>query len=230
MPTPAEILGMAASLQNDTAQQIYTNAAMLPYLNMALRDLQELFELYNIPSTNVTSAVINAPAGTTTVSFGGSPALPSDLIDIQELWQSNEGQNQWINMVRKEFLPHYLEGAPTNYFLVWAWIGNEIKLLPSTSDLDLKLDYIKSIFNTITMATVDTELGAKYKNIISYLGYRTAALCSIYIGENPERANSLSGEAGQSLSKSLGISIKGGQEIGVRRRPYRQSWKSRGII
>lgn len=230
MPTPAEILSMSASLQNDTAQTVYTNAAMLPYLNMALRDLQELFELYNIPVTNATSAVINCPTGTTTISFGGSPTLPGDLIEIQQLWESNEGANQWTPLTKKEFLPHYLEGAPTNMFIVWAWIGNQIKFLPSNQDRDIKIDYITSLFGTILIGSINTELGVKLKNIFSYLGYRTAALCSMFIGENPERASALSSQADSALSKSLGISIKGGQAIGVRRRPYRQNYKQRGII
>ena len=43
MPKPSEIIDMVASLQNDTAQSDYTDAAVLPYMNMALRDLQEKF-------------------------------------------------------------------------------------------------------------------------------------------------------------------------------------------
>ena len=38
---------MAASLQNDTAQSDYTDNAVLPYVNMAMNELQELFEQNN---------------------------------------------------------------------------------------------------------------------------------------------------------------------------------------
>jgi hypothetical protein len=228
MPTPAEIIDMVASLQNDTAQAVYTDAAVLPYFNMALRDLQEEFELNDIPVTYETSALINIPAGTVVLTFGGSPAIPTDLIEIKKLWESVEGQNNWIPMVRKDFLPHQLEVSDVSSFLVWAWIDNEIHLPESNQDNDLKIDYIKSLFGTILIAAINTELGAKYKNIFSYLGYRTAALCSMFIGENETRAQALQDEAAEAINKSMGISIKGKQAIFTRRKPFRYGYKTRG--
>lgn len=231
MPTPAEIIStMVSPLQNDTAQQEYTNEAVLPYFNMALRDLQEQFELNNIPVTNETSAIINIPAGTVSISFVGSPQLPTDLIEIQQLWESQEGAEQYTPMKKREFLPRYLEGSTSNKLMFWAWMSNEIRFLASNQDNDIKIDYIKSLFNTIVIADINVELGTKYKNVFSYLGYKTAALCSMFIGENESRATVLAAQANSALETSMGISVKGGQAIGVKRRPYRQAYKRRGII
>ena len=230
MPTPAEIIDMVASLQNDTAQSVYTDSACLPYLNMAMRELQEIYELNNVPVTNETSAVLSVAAGVSTIAITGTtPTYPSDLIEIQKLWESDSGQNNWIPMERKEFISHWLEGGNgINQFIIWAWIENEIKLIPANTAIDLKLDYIKSVFPTQAIANVNTELGTKYTNVVSFLGYKTAALCSMFIGENETRATVLNDQATQAINRALGITTKGRQSIGTRRKPYRAAYKSRG--
>lgn len=232
MPTPAEIIDMSASLQNDTAQTIYTDAACLPYLNIALDELQEIFEANNIPVTNEVSVVLTVPAGTTVVAFDGTtPLIPSDLVEIQQIWERPSGVDPFVPMQRVEFLPHYMEGIEYTSFMYWSWIDNEIHLLTSNQDNDLKLDYVKSIFATpILISQVDDDLGLKLKNMKTYLGYKTAALCSMYIGENETRAASLNGQAEEALFRALDIPIKGRQATVTRRRPFRMAYKSRTIV
>ena len=214
---------MVASLQNDTAQSVYTDAACLPYLNIALDELQEYFELNNIPVTNDVSAVLNVLLGTSVISFTSSPALPSDLIEIQRLWESPEGENAYVPMTRKEFIPHNLEtGTAINRFGVWAWVEQQIKLIAANVDIDLKLDYIKSIFATpIAIGAVGVDL--PIINCKTFLGYRTAALCAHFIGANKTRADELNGFATIALDRTLGIATKGRQSIQTRRRPFRRS-------
>ncbi len=227
MPTPTEIVSMAASLMNDTAQQNYTNAAVLPYLNMALNELQELFELNNIPTTNETSSVLSVPIATVIIGANTIPALPSQLIDIQQLWESPSGQNRWIPMTRREFLSHYFDDTDRTQFSIFAWMNQEIRLLAAISVIDLKIDYIQSIFATpILIGQVGNDLGIK--NSLSFLGYRTAALCAEFIGENPTRAASLNSDASIALDRTLGISTKGRQATTTRRRPFQSSYRTRG--
>lgn len=229
MPTPAEIINMAASLQNDTAQTIYTDEACLPYLNMALDELQEIMEENNIPVTNEVSAVINVPVGTTVIGFATAPALPAGLIEIQQVWESNDGGDTWLPMTRKEFIPHNIEELELSSFGLFAWIDNEIHVPPATQIIALKLDYIKSIFDTpIQLDDVDVDLGVRFKNIKNYLGYATATLCSMFIGENETRAAALNTKASEALERTLNIPTKGRQMIAIRRRPFRASYKSRG--
>ena len=227
MPTPSQIIDMAASLMNDTNQSLYTDAACLPYLNMALNELQENFELNNIPITNDTSTTLNVPLGTSVIGAATTPPLPTDLIEIQQLWESPEGLNQWIPMTRKEFLPHNLESVIVSNFGIWAWIEQEIKLIAANVDIDLKIDYVKYLFSTpIVIGAIATNLPVM--NSISFLGYRTAALCSQFIGENPTRAVELNRLAQDSLDRSIGISTKGKQSITTRRKPFMAGYKSRG--
>ncbi len=221
---------MVSSLQNDTAQDQYNNASCLPYLNMALDELQEIFEQNNVPVTNQTSAVI-AVASTTSVTeigFSTVPALPSNLIEIQQLWESITGQAQWIPMTRKEFMPHYLELVQINQFIFWVWKDQKINLPPSSQTNDIKIDYVKSIFNTpIVIADINVDLDVL--NVKTYLGYKTASLCSMFIGENETRAAVLNGQAEEALSRVIGINTKGRQAITIRRRPFRAGYKRQGI-
>lgn len=232
MPTPVEIIKRVASLQNDSKQQRYTSGAVLPYFNMALDDLQEIFQQNDIPLTYEVSANITVPAQTdpnakVSIGFTTVPALPSNLIEIKQLWESVTGQELWIPVHKRAFIPHYTEGSQVSAFGIWAWVDNEIKVPNSLQSNDLKIDYIKSIFNEVTLATIDSEMGIEFKNCKSYLQYRTAGLCAMFIGANPTRAAALSSEATDALGRSLGIAIKGKQPISFRRRPFRQSYKLR---
>lgn len=223
--TAGDVFVASAALLNDQAQSVFTDAVQMPYLNMSLLELQESFEQNNIPVTNDTSAVIGVDAGVTEIGFNTSPALPSDLIDIQYIWQRVRDTNPYVPLApRLDFLPEYNSDVETPYFLYWAWQDQMIKLQAATSDMDLKLNYIKSIFVTVTSA--HDILGVV--NCLSFLQYRTAALCAEFIGENKTRAEDLNAYAVLALDRSLGISTKGTQAILTRRRPFRQSFKNRG--
>lgn len=225
MPTPTAIMEMVASLQNDTARTVYTDAAVLPYLNMALDELQELFEQSDIPCTQDVSAILQCVPATVAIGYtGGPPVLPSNLIEIKQVWESLRGQNQWIPLTQKEFLPHYLEGVTISQYQIYAWNNQEIRLLPANINIDLKLDYTKSIFATpIVIGGVGVDI--PIRNCKSYLGYKTAALCSMFIGENKDRAEVLDAQATDALFRTLGIGTKGKQGIVTRRRPFRAGYK-----
>lgn len=237
MSSPSAIMVNVAALMNDQDRAVYDDDTVLPYFNMALMELKETFELNNIPVTNETSSIINCPAGTEEIGFfvatttqptpdPDTPYLPSDLIDIRQVWESWENQDNWSPMTRKEFLPHYLQtGVLISQFLIWAWINQKIKVIPANTDIDIKLDYVRDIFSTIDDTNLGTDLGVV--NIDSFMQYKTAALCSLYIGENPERAESLNMQAIDALQRSLGISVKSAQSITTRRRPFRSAFKMR---
>lgn len=228
MPTPSYIISQAAALMNDSVQSVYTNEACLPYLNMAMRQLQEIFQLNNVPVTDHTSAAITVPSGTSLIKFkDGPPQLPSDLLTIETLWESPVGEENWIPMSLKNFLPHYLEGVQINQFLVYSWVKEGIKVIPSDTDIDLKIDYVRNLFSLpVKIEQVDISLPEQLVEL--YLEYKTAALCANYIGENPTRAEALEMEAELAKDRALGIQNKPGQGIMTRHRPFRGSYKSRG--
>lgn len=231
-----DVLNSSAALLNDASKSEYTNIIQLPYLNIALSELQEIFELNNIPVAQKSSAVINVVAGQTAVTFEpdvpivGVDYLPSDLIEINELFSSPEGQSSWLSVTKKEYLTSQeLDGgAEISFISVWAWLDQEIRILACNQDNDIKLDYIKSLFPVIDDSNSDDTL--TIINSATFLNYRTAALCAEYLAENPTRAASLNGNASLALDRSLGISTKSKQSIIYRRRPFRAAWKRRGIL
>jgi hypothetical protein len=228
MPKPSAIITTVAGLMNDPDQTLYTNDAVLPYFNLALQELQELYELNDIPVTNETSALITIKAGIKRVGFDTIPALPSNLIEIKQLWESQSGLNQWVPMDKREFLPHYLEDHITTItmFGVWAWEGGRIQLIPATQPNDLKIDYTCSIFN-LPILIKDINVNLPFTNIETYLEYKTAAICAMFIAENETRAMALDSSSGTALGRALGIPIKGMQSVVTRRRPFRASFKRR---
>lgn len=222
------VMNSSAALLNDPAKTDYTFAAQLPYLRIALLELQEQFELNNIPVTNETSAGITVDAGVKVIGFNTTPALPSDLIEIQQIWERLDGSSEpFIPMTRFEFLPHYLEGEPVSELIYWSWIKQELRFIGATTDREIKLDYISSLFspNTADETTIITVI-----NTQTFLTYRNAALCAEFIGENPSRAQALNVDAGMAMDRALGIPTKGKQSIAIRRRPFRAAYRTRSWI
>ncbi len=212
---------------NDSTQSVYNNVACLPFLNLALDELQEIYELNSIPTTNETSAAITLKAGVKRLGFDTNPAFPSDLIEIQQLWESPSGLNQWTEVRKREILSHSLEdGTTISQFLLWAWEHGRISLIAANADIDLKIDYTASLFNT-PIQIKDINVNLPFTNVKTYLEYKTAALCAMFIAENPERAMALDSLTGTALSRALGIPIKGMQSIVTRRRPFRSAFKRR---
>lgn len=230
--TASEVISAAAALMNDAAQSVYGNAECLPYLKIACDELQEQCQLYNIPSTNKTSAVIDVDAGINRITSvddptAGIPHYPYDLVEIQQLWYQQEGfDGSFIPMTKFEFIPHYWEtDPPVDSLLTWAWIDQEIRFPEAGSNLDsqIKIDYIKTLFpQPITANTVLGIINSK-----TFLSYRTAALLSSFSGENNTRAEELNMNAALAMDRLLGIGVKGKQSITTRRRPFMASYKSR---
>jgi hypothetical protein len=228
MSTWSSILEKSSALLNDQDRAVYTDLVLLPYLNIGMSELQEIFELNNIPVTSETSSVITVPVGTTSIGFATIPALPSDLVEIQELFESDESQDIWTPVVKREYLTPSSVVTPVTKFGIWAWIDQEIRIIASSQINDLKLDYIKSLFTDLTIGLIGQS-----NNIVgtdTFFQYRTAGLAAEFIDENLTRADKLNLFAGSGLERSLGISIKGKQSIAIRRRPFRAAYKRRRIL
>lgn len=215
---------------NDTAKSIYPYTVQLPYLNMALQELQETFELNEVPVTDTfTADPITIPAGTTSLGFSdNAPSLPDDLIEPQIVWESLFDQDQYTMMQKVDFLPRYLEGVEINQLLQYVWQAQEIRFLAANTDIDLKLDYIRNLFVEFTETDGTDEVNVI--NAGTYLEYKTAALLARFIAENPTRADSLDALALNRLETVLGIGSKGRQAIITRRRPFRAGYKHRSYM
>lgn len=226
--TVDEITDRAAALCNDAQKQVYTFDALLPYLNQSLQELEELFELANIPVTDTVSAVMTLVAGTTAISFTdvGGLHLPSDLIEPKLLWERQHGVDPYVPMTKLDYLPLYMSGVEIQQFVWFTWQSQEIRVLPAIQDNDIKMDYTRNLFAQITSVN-DT---ISVLNSKSFLQYRTGALASEFIGENKSRADDLNNYASLALDRVTGIGTKGRQAIMIRHRPFRAGYKRRSYM
>lgn len=221
-------MNASAALLNDVAKSVYSFTAQLPYLNIALQELQEHFELNEIPVVDTVSAVVQVNAGVDHVGFSTTnPKLPDDLIEPQVLWERSRNINPFIPMTKVDFLPRFMEGVQTNVFQVYTWQNQEIRFLPCIQDNDIKMDYIKNLFVPFIDTDGTEEVGVI--NAATFLEYKTAGLCAEFIGENPTRAKDLNGYAQLAIDRVTGIGTKGRQAIITRRRPFRSGYKRRSF-
>ncbi len=224
----SEVMDLSASLLNDTALSIFTYTTQIPFLNIALSELQEECELNNVPITNKTAVILSIAAGTEGIGGGnGQPSLPPNMIEPLDLQERVSGNAySFIPMNKVEFVPSNV--TPTAYLTYWAWEDEAIKFIAGGSNgvVDVKIHYIQSIFKNIASENDPIVM----TNSKTFLMYRNAALCAQFIGENESRAGDLNTMAMLALGRALGISTKGRQSIFTRRRPFNAGWRSRRVI
>jgi len=225
--TAGEVMDRSAALMNDPAKTDYTYAAQLVYLNMAIDELVESLEESNASSTNSTSAVILLPVGKnklTPIESAEVPHYPMDLIEIQSVGERTAGSNDtFATLGRRDFLQAFPVGQSLLY---WVWERNEIKFNTNGAlgPREVQLNYIaQSISQAEDEYSVIGTINAR-----SFLSYKTAAFCAMFIGENESRATALEEQASRALERITGINNKGRQQISTRHRPFRASYKARG--
>jgi len=223
-----QVMDASAVLLNDKALSVFTYTDQIPFLNIALDELQEELELNNVPTTNKTAAVITILTGITGIGGGGgNPDLPPNTVEPINLFERVTGSTYtFMQMTKVDFLP--VNQVPTAFLLFWSWEGDTIHFVPggATGSVDVQIHYVKSIFKDIATETDQIN----WDRAKTFLTYRNAALCAEFIGENLERATELNGFAGLALNRALGIATKGRQSISTRRRPFMSSWRARRIV
>jgi hypothetical protein len=219
----SDVLDGVRVLCNDVSGQSYTNDAIFPHFKTAYRELIEFCMENNINVTNTLSQIY--PITTAMKDIGGptGPALPGDLIEIQQLWERTTGtNNDFVPMFKRDFLPKV--SVLTNNLVYWSWQQQVIKFLGALTPADVQIDYIGTGLPDLK----DENTIIKLLNCQSILEFRTAGLAATYIGENNERGQQLNGDASNALERFLNVTIKSGQIIPTRRMPFRSRYKRLG--
>jgi len=228
-----QIMDRVAILLNDPNKTDYTYTVMIPYLNMAIDELAEYMEESNAPITNVTNAVIDIPKGYSTIVYSEFasadpllPKYPSDLVEIQEVGERTDGSlDPFKFLTKKEFQVVFPASASLLY---WTWEGQIIRFNPNGAlgPMEIELKYIsQGIPYVATENTIINMINSR-----SYLSFKTAAFCCMFIGENETRAQVLDNEAERAIERTTAISNKGKQQIMTRHRPFRANYKARGWL
>ena len=228
MPLPVkagEVFDKARFFLNDTVSAVFTDTVLLPALQIAIEDLRLECEDNNIPFTNVTSAAILVPTGVQSIGGDGGPALPTDLVEIVEMYERIAGTtNDFIQMRRRNFIPK--TEFQTTYLEIYTWQKQVVNFIGSTSDIEVKIDYVGNSLNQVVNANSEILI----YNSISFLWFRTAALAANYIGENKTRSDELNIESVRCIETMENIGIKNQQSMPIRRRPFMSSYRQRSIL
>lgn len=220
--TAANVMDKAAVYLNDVAKTKYTYAIQMPYLNTALQELELDFALENIPSTDLLSAALTLPAGTTFISRTTTPALPANFIEPTKVWERTSGSNVYIPVTKVTGIISNT-GIVRTQFSAYTWSNNRLSFPQSSNSIDILIEYTGSLFVPITASTDPIAGGI----VQTFLEYRTAGLCAKLIDEDDARSNELNGYAGLALDKITGVGAKGRQNLVTRRRPFRAAYRRR---
>jgi len=219
-----EVMRISAALLNDSARTVYTYVAQVPYLNIAMQELEEYFQLNDIPATQETTSVaIPVDAGVTSLQFNVIPGLPDDMVEPQKLWERTRNTGSYVQMTRRPSLNHSLDSIQVGSLGIYVWEDQMIKFFAANGDNDIKIDYLQRLFTTI----VDENSVINIINAKTFLEYRCAALCAEFIGENKTRADDLNDFAGLAIDRTTGIGSKTKQVMVTRRKPFRGAYKRR---
>lgn len=225
--TAGTVMNMAAVLLNDKDRTQYTYPIQVPFVQMALQELQEYYELHSLAVTEDVSAIIQINAGLSEITYGTiDPKLPDDLVEPQQVWERTRNVNPFVPMTRREYLPHSLEGVTISQLIFYVWQSQKMRFIAANQNNDIKIDYIKQLFTTITDQTSIINI----VNAQTFLEFRTAGLIAEFIEHDESSATKYNGYASLAMDRATGITVKGKQTIMTRRRPFRSGYKHRGRI
>src|SRR6266699_3842919 len=93
MATALVAMDVARSKLNDVAATRWTDAALLPFIQQAHRELQVKLDLEGIPVINAVSVALSVPALTTDLSTVTN--YPTDLIKPEWMKEKQVGEPDW---------------------------------------------------------------------------------------------------------------------------------------
>lgn len=224
--TAQEIMDRVAALMNDTDKAVYKYPIVLPYLNMAIDDFQEILESYDVSPAEQIASIITLPIGRTKITppeHPDSPHYPVDLVEPIQLKERTAGVlDAFTLMLRRNSVDYRVPGDMLGD---WAWVDDEIQFV-STGALSIREIQLEYVRQPLQQAASESSIvGATSSR--SYLSYRAAAMCALFIGENESRATVLNGIADAAIDRLLGIKSKGKQAVATRHRPFRAGFKSK---
>ena len=158
------VLTTARTLLNDDASQNWSDAALMPKLQHAHRELQVKLRRSAAPVMKATySEVISA--GQSTFS-----SQPTDIIAPIQLWEKLPADpvNLYAPMTESDPLPNVVQ---VTTLVWWAWVREVVTFLGSTASRQVKMTYWRALpvpqSGSDLVGFIDGEL---------YLAPRTAAI------------------------------------------------------
>lgn len=210
--TASEPLAEAKVLLNDPEGHIYPDDKLIPIMQKAYRELQLKMQLNGLAVLKEISTTIQVPVNTLALVDGA--LLPADLIYPIALEERTPGSSEdWTEMDEVEWEPSIDQ---TNTLRFWNFREEEIKLVGATAAREIRIKYQKGLTRITGTTTPISIIGA-----VTFLASRTAAIAAMVLGENPQRAEAINGDAGGALFDLIALLVKKNQAFPARRRVNR---------
>lgn len=171
------VLATARTLMNDDNATNWTDAALMPKLQQAHKELQIKLRRAAAP---VMRATYVETVATPNLVFATPPA---DLVSPIQLWEtaSGGGVGTYVLMTEQDTLPDVAQAATMIY---WAWVNEAVVFVGSSASRKIKMLYWRALtlpaLNTDTIGFLNGEL---------YLAPRLAAIAMGATGQAAEYAS-----------------------------------------
>lgn len=184
------VLATARTLLNDDAATNWTDAALIPKLQQAHKELQIKLRRAAAPVMKNQYTEILAASVTAFVT------PPTDLVAPIQLWETSSGGavNTYALMTEADPLPNVV---PTTTMIWWSWKDEIVTFIGASAIRQILMLYWRSL----TLPAANTDL-IGFINGELYLAPRTAALAAGSVGQAAEMA-ALASLADGSLSEVI---------------------------
>ena len=216
MEPASTAIGQARALLDPTGSQAFSDAKLLPYLNIAARQMRT--EGASKREATFAEAVVvlqDVPAGTLNLSAYIQPGkVLATLANPLMIWEKVAGttDDNYFPVRRVDELPSRIQ---QNYLLEYQWLGGNVVFLGATQALDIKIQ-----FEQVWPAIKGPEDALPAIDIAGILGYWTAGLYARAMREET-LAQTYIAEARHLLYRWLNEQVKDAQNITRRPRPFR---------
>lgn len=194
-----------------------TDLALLPIINDEFEDLWQTLIENDVPLVTRVFTSITININDTAITYGGTPALPADMIDPIQLEERAFGStsvSDYVRMKERRFLPN---SNPVSTLDFWSWVEDSILLIGATTKRDVRIKGIKSA-TQLTKLTDTIPIQSSF----NYLAAATGAKAASTILQNPTLAAANRAIADAKLSKLLSKWARKNQSLGVRRQGMRR--------
>lgn len=211
--TSGSVLLRASTHLNDPLQAIWTEAIMLPFMKMAINELEEEMSVFELTPLIQDSAILPVASGSTTLA-----GLPSDFIEAISMIERAQGatDNEWMDVPETKDMDNNLVVRPVTYIGEWAIRNTTILINPPTENREVTLSYIRGLVEPTTGNNIDI-VSAQW-----LLGLLTAKNAARDAGNSPTKAASFDSDITRARDRLIRRLQKNNQSVmGARRLPYR---------
>jgi hypothetical protein len=201
---------------NDVGAELYTNAILMPFLQIANDELSNKMLVHGLPVQKQIAAYM-----TVAIGIAKFTTLPTDFINPVKLWQRPSGQTVGFEEMRREsWEPASVRVSQT--LGNWDYRDNEVIWQAATAAVQVRMDY-----NRMLTEIDDAGDPLEVFGSLAFYGPRIAQLAAKHIGQNPVKALELKDEADDALDDLIIIGVRNQQHIATRRKPFRRNRRRR---